>query len=248
MALERGPGGAVIREVRGADSPYLPAAVDLFLTVFPEEAHYAAYVRECALQNSPSHPATYDHLWLVEQQGRPVGVRIFSYVHTRNFGHGGFIGILPGCRSQGLGAWLVRQTLAQLCADAAAWGRDEPSGYCIEVEPVEEAKDEAARQEAERRLAFHRRCGALVLDVDYMEPPMIEGASYITPGELAGVEPARMLLMFVPTRPLSHVSRRELIDIVEGTYIDVYRLAPDSWYMRQALASIEAREQRHGRA
>jgi GNAT superfamily N-acetyltransferase len=246
--VEPGPGGAIIREVVGLDSPYLPVAIDLFKEIFPEDTRYVPYLRACALQRSPSHPATFDHVWVVEQQGRYVGVRIFSYVHTRNFGHGAYIGVLPPYRSQGLGAWLAKQTLAQLCVDAAHLSHPEPLGYCIEVERVEDAADEAERRDSERRLAFHHRCGGIILDVDYTEPPMIEGVDYITSEELAGEEPRPMHLVLIPAHPGIELSQDQVIDLMAGTYLDVYRLARDSWYLRQAMASIRASERYSGRA
>jgi hypothetical protein len=240
-----GPGGAVIREVVGSDSPYLPVAIDLFKTIFPDDQHYTPYLRACTLQNSPDHPATFDHVWVIKQGDNPVAVRIFSYVHTRNFGHGAFMGVLAPYRSQGIGSWLVKQTLAQLHTDANYFGHPEPLGYCIEVEPIQSAQNEADQLIHERRLAFHHKCGGIVLDVDYIEPPMIEEVDYIIPAELSGVQPRPMHLVFFPMRPRASLSQAELIDVVEGLYLDVYRLKPDSWYVRRAMNSIQTCEMNH---
>ena len=236
--LEPGPGGALIREVVGQDSPYLPASIDLFRAIFPDETRYIPYVRACAQQVSLSHPATLDHVWLVEQDGQTVGIRVFSYVHTRNWGHGAYVGLLPAYQGQGLGAWLVRQTLAQLCADALRFHRPAPSGYVIEVEPPEGALDEADRQVRQRRLAFHRRCGGLVLDADYVEPPMIQGVDYVSASELDGAEPKAMKLVFIPLDPARTLTGADLVDFIEGLYVDVYRLDPASNLVCRALASI----------
>lgn len=236
-----GPGGAVIREVVGLDSPYLPVAIDLFKAIFPDDEHYIPYLRACTLQNLQAHPATFDHVWVVEQGGNHVGLRIFSYVHTRNFGHGAFMGVLTPYRSRGIGAWLVKQTLAQLHTDAKYFGRLEPLGYCIEVEPIQGGQNEADRLIRERRLAFHRKCGGILLDVDYIEPPMIQGVDYITPAELSGVQPRPMHLVFFPMHPRTSLSQPELTDVVEGLYLDVYRLEPDSWYVHRAMDSIRMR-------
>ncbi len=233
-----GPGGAIIREVAGLDSPHLPAAIDLLIEIFPEYEQYAADLRLCAQQRSPAHPATLDHLWVVEQDGVPIGLRLFHYIFTRNVGHGAFIGLLEPYRSHGISSWLVKETLAQLCIDARHFGQPEPLGYIIEVEPIEGAHDPADRLIRERRIAFHQRNGAFLLDVDYVEPPMIQGLDFSAEVELAGVHPGSMQLAFYPTRPTTQLSQTQLIDVVEALYVDYYRLQPDSWYVRRAVDSI----------
>jgi len=238
MTDEVGPQSALVRPVVGADSPYLAAAVEMFQAIFPEEGHYVPYLRACACQSNPAHPATFDHVWLVEADGRPAGIRIFSYVHTRGFGHGAFIGLLEPYRGRGIGRWLVQRTLAQLCADAARFGGSEPQGYVAEVELPREAPDEAERRMRERRLAFHVRAGGMLLEVDYVEPPMIEGVGYIRPEQLAGVTAKPMQLVFYPLRPRPAFRRDELVGILEGLYLDVYRLEPGSGYLRRAVESL----------
>jgi GNAT superfamily N-acetyltransferase len=241
-----GPDGAIIRQVVGLDSPYLPVAMDLLRELFPDYEHYVQDLRVCALQSSPAHPATLDHLWVVECEGRPVGLRVFHYIHTRNVGHGAFIGLLKPYQDRGIGTWLVEETLAQLCSDAEASGRPEPLGYVAEVNPIVEPGDEATRRQLDKRLAFYRKCGALLLDVDYMEPPMIQSVDYITPDDLDGVEPAPMQLLLYPTRPRARLSEAELVRVVEALYVDYYRLEPGSWYVRRALDSVRTRRERTG--
>jgi GNAT superfamily N-acetyltransferase len=241
MFLNRvGPGGAVIRPVVGLDSPYLPAAIELLQTIFPEYKHYVPYVRACALQQSPSHPATFDHVWVVEQQGKYVAFRIFSYLYARNFAHDAFVGILEPYRNQGLGSWLVEQTVAQLCADAEAFGQPPPLGYCAEID-FPDAENPAKIKLWEERLAFYRKCGSIFLNVDYYEPPMIHNVDYITPDDLDGIQPQPMQLVFHPTTPRTTLTTAELETVIEGMYLDVYRLEPDSWYVRRALDSIRVR-------
>lgn len=233
-----GPGGVVIREVTGPDSPYLPAAMDLLKAIFPEYKRYVPGLRIWALQRSPAHPATLDHLWVIEKAGEPIGLRLFCYIHTRNVGYGSFIGLLEPHRCHGVSSWLVKQTLAQLCADARQFGRVEPPGYVIEVEPVQAAADEADRLVRERRLAFHLKNNAYLLDVDYVEPPTIQGLDVIPAADLANVVPTPMQLAFYPVHPGTKLTEAEVINVVEALYVDSYRLEPDSWYVRRAIASI----------
>jgi GNAT superfamily N-acetyltransferase len=208
-------------------------AIELFRRIFPEDVRYIPYLRACARQRSPDHPATLDHVWLVEVNGDFVGIRIFSYVHTRNIGHGAYVGLLKPHRGLGIGTWLVQQTLRQLEADAAAFGRPQPLGYCVEVEPVEPAQGET-----ERRLAFHVQAGGVPLDMDYVEPPMIQGVSYIPPRQLIDVEPKPMQLVFYPTCPKQRLGLEERIQIVEALILDVYRLDRGDPLFQRAIDSV----------
>lgn len=228
-----GPAGARIHEVVGIDASHLSTAIELFREIFPEDVRYVPYLRACARQRSPDHPATFDHVWLVEVDGEFAGVRIFSYVYTRDMGHGAYVGLLKPYRGLGIGTWLVQQTLRQLQADAAAFGRPEPIGYCVEVEPVE-----PRQRETEQRLAFHVQAGGVPLAVDYLEPPMIQGVSYIAPEQLTGVEPQPMQLVFYPTQPGQRLGLEEQIQIAEGLILDVYRLDRADPLFQRAINSI----------
>ena len=42
--LDSGPNGTAIREVIGSESPYLPAAVEVFRAIFPTYEHYVPYI------------------------------------------------------------------------------------------------------------------------------------------------------------------------------------------------------------
>jgi hypothetical protein len=235
---QAGPERAVIREVIGSDSPYLPAAMNLFKAIFPGYKRFVSDLPICALQRSPAHPATLDHLWVIEKAGKPIGVRALRYIHTRNVGYGAFIGLLEDYRDRGICSWLVKRTLAQLCVDARQFGQVEPPGYVIEVEPVQAAADEADRLVRERRLAFHLKNNAYLLDVDYIEPPTIQGLDVITAADLVNVVPTPMQLAFYPVHPGTRLNEAELINVIEALYLDYYRLEPDSWYVRQAIASV----------
>lgn len=242
MFLNReGPGGAMIRPVIGPDSPYLPAAVQMLTTIFPEYRHYVPYVSASAQEESPAHPTTFDHVWVVEQQDKFIGFRIFSYLPARNFAHDAFVGILEPYRKQGIGTWLVDQTMAQLSADAERFGQPEPLGYCAEIDPPPDINDDNKQKLWDTRLAFYRKCGSIFLDIAYYEPPMIQQVTYVSQAELTGIQPQLMQLVFHPTHPRSELTEAELVKIVEGMYLDVYRLEPDSWYVRKALDSIRMR-------
>lgn len=239
MPLEmRGPNGARLYEVVGADSQLLNIACELFLKIFPEDRRYVPYIRACARQKHPSHPNTLDHVWLVRQNGEWVGLRVFSFITTREFGHGAYIGFTEQARGQGLGRWLVKQTLEQLDLDARQFGRSASIGYLVEVERSMDAKSEADRLADEKRLQFHRQCGGIILPVSFIEPVMIEGVSYIDPADLKDESPRPMHLILIPSSTGAQRVNLDVVDLVHGLYFDVYRLKEDHEFVRNSLSSL----------
>ncbi len=239
MPLEKdGPNGANLHEVAGADSPLLTTACNLFLKIFPEDHRYLPYIRACAQQRHPSHPNTYDHVWLVQQNNQWVGLRVFSHIITREFGHGAYIGLIAEARGQGLGEWLVAETLRQLDLDARRFGWPGSIGYLVEVQRPMDATTEAQRLADEKRLQFHRRCGGIILPVPYIEPVMIAGVDYIDPAELKDESPRSMHLMLIPSPAGAEAANLDVKGLVEGLYMDVYRLSADHEYVRNSLSFL----------
>jgi hypothetical protein len=238
---QTGPEGVVIRDVIGLDSPYLPIAQDLFTAIFPAYTRYLPDLAVCALQQSPAHPEAVDHLWVIEKAGKPIGVRVFRYLHPRNVGYGAFIGLLEPYRDHGICSWLVKETMVQLCADAHLFGWAAPLGYVVEVAPVSAAKDEVDRITSKRRIAFHLKNDAYLLNVDYYEPPTIEGSDIIAADDVVDVAPAPMELAFYPVLPGTRLTEAHVITEIEALYFDYYHLAPDNEYVQRAIASVKAR-------
>ncbi len=239
MPIDRlGPDGARLVTVSSRDSDLLDAACKLFVEIFPEDRRYLPYLRACAQGRHPSHPRTFDHVWLVEQGGEYVGLRVFSYIVTRDFGHGAYIGFVPRARGKGLGRWLVEQTHIQLDEDARRFGRVGPIGYLVEVERPIDAESEAAREESIRRLQFHRQCGAIFLPVPFIEPVMIAGVDYLRPEDLDGESPRPMHLVFIPSKRGLEIRNLDLTNLVHGLYLDVYRLSPQHEFVRNALQHL----------
>ncbi len=239
MAIDlSGPSGASLHVVNGTSSGMLRSACEVFEQVFPEDRRYLPYLRACAQGNHPSHPHTYDHVWLVALNGKWVGVRIFSYIKTRSFGHGAYIGFTPEARGLGLGTWLVEQTLSQLDEDAKRFGCKHSLGYLVEVERPIDAETEVQRIEDEKRLQFHRQCGAIILPVPFVEPVMIEGVDYISKAELKDEHPRPMHLALIPSAYGNTLPNLDLVDLVHGLYYDVYRLPRQHNYVRNALEHL----------
>lgn len=236
LANRDAPKGMQLRAILGAEASEIGLVQELFATIFPHLAHYEPFLAMYAEPFSRSHPATLDHLWLIEHHGKPVGVRMFSYLYRRNFGHGAFIGIDQRARGTGIGRWLVQATHQQLALDALYSGNEAVLGYSAEVTRVEDAQHEVERQEREARLRFHLNNGAVLLPVEYIEPPVIKNSDDQAARQLA-IAPQPMHLVFYPSQP-SPLNVETMRTIVEAIYHDVYYLESDNPFVQHALASL----------
>jgi GNAT superfamily N-acetyltransferase len=220
MAVEwTGPGGAILREITDPHSPDFATLVNLFKTLFWEYDNYIAYMRLSADQSAPPRPTTRDHLWLVEKDGVGVAFRLFSYLPARGFGFGAYTGVIPAMRGTGIGRWLMAQTLNQILDDARAFGHADPLGCCVEIMRIESTQSEAEQQRHATSLAFHTRCGAVLLDVPYRELQI--GWDDIQRGVTDDVGvPKHLAMYYAPGRTALNID--EQMRVIDGIYLDVY--------------------------
>ena len=253
-----GPRGVTLLDVCGPQSPFLPRVLELFWTLFPKYRRYMEYIRACSLRHTPEHPNAVGHVWAVYDpalaHGNPdpssdrtsshgstpsaiVGFQIFNYVAPqrggRGFGLGAFRGLEREYQHGGVGAWLLRGALEQLALDARDRLEPPPLGHLVEVEPP---------QGAQGRELFAQKTGAILLEGDYLEPPMLSGVSYISPQELSGVVPRPMQLVFYPFERQGSLNPQETCALLEGIYLDYYRLERDDPLLLHACRSVEGLE------
>jgi GNAT superfamily N-acetyltransferase len=257
-----GPLGVQLLDVFGPDSPFLPRVLELFWDLFPKYRRYLEYIRACALRHTPDHPHAVGHVWAVydpsfagssqelEQDSEQdleqeleklargiIGFQIFNYVAPQRggggFGLGAFRGLLEGYRHHGIGTWLARNILEQAALDAHDRGDLPPIGYVSEVEPL---------ANTQKREIFAQKTGSILLEGEYLEPPMVRGVTYIKPELLLGVAPKLMQLVFYPNQPtalLSPLSPEETCALLEGVYLDYYLLEPGDPLFSKACRSLE---------
>jgi hypothetical protein len=148
-----------------------------------------------------------------------IGFQIFNYVAPQRggggFGLGAFRGLLEGYQHGGVGAWLLREALEQLTLDAQDRGDLPPVGHVVEVEPL---------ANPEKREIFAQKTGSILLEGEYLEPPMLRGVSYARAEDLLGVVPKLMQLVFYTQHPREPLSRKETCTLLEGIYLDYYLL------------------------
>ncbi|HSD82481.1 MAG TPA: hypothetical protein VLG46_01405, partial [Anaerolineae bacterium] len=179
-----------------------------------------------------------DHVWLVEQAGEWVGLRLFSSILTRNFGYGVYIGFVPKARGQGLGHWLAGLVHEQLDADAQMFDRPGSIGFVAEVQRPIDCETDEERRSAECRLQFHRSCGSIILPVPFIEPAMIEGADYLSPEYVRDASPRPMYLVYNPSKLGREIQNLDLANFIQGIYLDVYLLPRQHEYVQRSLSYL----------
>ncbi len=166
-----------------------------------------------------------------------VGFQIFNYVAPQRggggFGLGAFRGLLEGYQHGGVGAWLLRGALEQLVFDAQDRGELPPVGHVVEVEPL---------ANLEKREVFAQKTGAILLEGEYLEPPMLRGVSYANAQDLLNVVPKLMQLVFYTQHPREPLSRKETCTLLEGIYLDYYLLERKDNLFLHACQSVSQEE------
>jgi GNAT superfamily N-acetyltransferase len=227
--------GTIIHVITTPDSPYLGRLVTAFRAVFPEYDSYITYLRLSADRDHPPRPTTIDHLWLVERGGVDVGFRLFSYLPKRRFGFGAYTGILPQFRGLGLGRWLMTQTLNQVIEDAQTLQHDDVLGCCVEIMRVESEQNAEEQARNAQSLAFHQRCGAVLLNLPYRELQVSWDDIQNGVTDERGI-PKHLAMYFAPGR--DSLSASELMQVVEGIYLDVYLQTVDHPVLLEVIQAI----------
>lgn len=241
-------------EAATADRPQLvDRLVELFVEIFPEDRRYVDYIRHSAAEaHRENHPVRI-HQWLVAYGGEYVGFRLFNFLKSYNIGFSRYLGLRAAFRGRRIGRFVHDKTMAQIAQDSQAArprgatlaqpplaqaGVPNPSlGLCGEVDHPAAARTAAERRRREQRLAIYQRLGAILLDVDYYEPTVVQGMPAAAP-EYAQSEPDRMLLYLVPHQKAFVPEEAQVAHIVKAVLIGNYRLPADSWYVQNALDSI----------
>jgi GNAT superfamily N-acetyltransferase len=228
----------VIHPVTDATPGLLDNFIDLFWRVFPEERRYTRHIKEAALAARLGSDRKVYHLWLVEYEGEFAGFRMFNYVRRFHFGFSGFIGFLPQYRGMGLGSSLQTAIMAQLLEDAAQDGHDDALGLVGELDRPSAATTAEERAVRLQRVNIFRRMGGLILNVDYVEPPLVEGLQVEDPADLIYAKPMPSLLYLIPHDPTLGLDTPTMEQIIRGVYSEAYNLDERSSYMQHALHSL----------
>ena len=226
----------IIHEVRPESKQQINALLSLFTKIFPEYHRYALQIQKSIERGQMLNPKILPHHWLIEYNENFVGFTLFNYLMNGNFGFGRYIGVDPNFGSNGIGFEIIKNIVKQVGEDAKRFEQPPPLGFCTEVESPEQANSTDEIYLRRMRLDyFLKKCKAIELDVNYLEPQVISGQMQVSPKRDFEV-PMHLLLFTDDSIP--GLSVEETAIIVEKIYLDHYMLEPDSELIRNVLDSI----------
>ncbi|MGC9396774.1 MAG: GNAT family N-acetyltransferase [Anaerolineae bacterium] len=151
-----------ITEITDLDDDLLLPWLDLYEMAFPpaERMLVSFYLRLLREKRDGLHPD--HHLLSVQRDGTFVGLAHYVLIAEHHLAWLWMFAVTPEARNQGIGAAIYADIVRRLPAETVA--------MFIEVERPDLAHTEAERALAERRIAFYRRQGALLLEgVHYVQ-------------------------------------------------------------------------------
>jgi GNAT superfamily N-acetyltransferase len=170
------------------------------------------------------------HFWIAIRDEQVLGLSSWSYFCKPRLGFLYYLAVDPAIRGQGLGAWLLQNTLEHLPADAAVCGGAPPRGLIWEVERPADAPTPAERDLRQRRIHFYHRSGGLLLpQLDFLAPPLAPGLPEVP-----------YHVMFLPCAGFDGdtASRSFHVDILETILLEGYGIERGSEYYLKAVKSI----------
>jgi hypothetical protein len=231
----------IIREVKSKDSALHNILLSLFAEIFPSYMRYLPHIRSSLEQGDTLNPRVLPHHWLVklaDNEGAFIGFELFNYLHRYNIGFGRYIGTRAEKRNEGVGMQLIRASVKQIASDARRFGRPEPLGFCAEVESPRLATTPEEREIRERRLRyFQESCGAVELNLDYLEPVMIR--SFIEATEWTQPPTSMHFIVFPCDPSRTSFTPEETKKMAEGVLLDHYGLPADNNLVQHVLESVK---------
>ncbi|MBN2394523.1 MAG: GNAT family N-acetyltransferase [Anaerolineae bacterium] len=151
-----------ITEIADLNDDLLIPWLDLYETAFPptERMLVSFYLRLLREKREGMHPD--HHLLAVQRESVFVGLAHYVVIAEQKLVWLWMFAVTPEARNHGIGAAMYEEIVRRL--------PDWTIAILIEVERPDLAQTEAERELAERRIAFYRRQGALLLEgVHYVQ-------------------------------------------------------------------------------
>lgn len=225
---------AIYELAGGRDKARLERMLELYARLLPRYAHYTAFMRHEALQRPDADSRFVVHYWLVEVDGKPVGMTSFRYVPARGCGLGHSLAVVPECRKmlvdneRRLSVYIIDSIVRQVQADAHAAGDPEPVGLVVEVE-------------IGMLMEHYKRYGFIEFPINYYEPIFpVDGKTHSQEVRLDRLEfhPMHLGLFPVAGREVDPADHDLLTKAVLAFLVDHYRLPADHDFVKDVLASI----------
>jgi hypothetical protein len=228
-------GNTSIYELLGSgDEERIEAMLGLYQTLFPQYQHYVERMRRRAQYPNEHRKNSVVHYWLIEVDGKPVGLRTFRYVRHRQCGLAHALAIHPDFRNvlvegKKLSVFVINECLNQIIRDAKESGDPPVLGMVNEVE-------------ADRLMEHYERNGLIQLPVQYVEPIFsVATHSMNREEELSQIRFSPMHMGFLPNPEITiEAFTKEMItDFVLAFLVDHYGLPETHSVVLETLNSIK---------
>ncbi|HCR71934.1 MAG TPA: hypothetical protein DIW23_10860 [Anaerolineae bacterium] len=225
---------AIYELLGSGDDQRIESMLGLYQMLFPQYQHYVERMRRRAQYPNEHRENNIVHYWLIEIDGKPVGLRTFRYVRHRHCGLAHALAIHPDFREtvvddKKLSVFIIYECLHQIIRDAKE-NRDAPVlGMVNEVE-------------TSRLMEHYERNGLIQLPLKYVEPifsPELFGKS--REEELAMIKFSPMHIGFLPNPEIKiETYTKEMItNFVLAFLVDHYGLPETHPVVLETLNSIK---------
>lgn len=228
-------GQVIIYDLLGSgDDKRIEAMLGLYQMLFPQYQHYVQRMRRRAQYPNEYRKNNIVHYWLIELDGKPVGLRTFRYVRHRHCGLAHALAIHPDFREvmvegKKLSVFTIYQCLRQIIHDAKQNGDSPVLGMVNEVE-------------TSRLMEHYERNGLIQLPLKYVEPifpPESLGKSREEELALIKFSPMRMGFLPNPEIEMKKYTKEIITDFVLAFLVDHYGLPETHPVVLETLNSIK---------
>ncbi len=211
------------------DVERLEAMLSLYAKFFPEYEHYCPRMRRRAQFSSDKRTGHLAHYWLIEYEGKPIGLTTFRYIVERECGLGVSFAIDTEARSirvgeQRLSTFVISKIMEQLRDDAA---RTDTGLYGLVTEV-----------EHRNLMEHYKKMGMLELPMQYYEPiypPEEEGDDLQS--RIKKISFIPVILAITPNGEFE-LTKPVLRNFAEAFLIDHYELPLEHPMVQKTLKSI----------
>jgi GNAT superfamily N-acetyltransferase len=224
-----------IYELLGSgDEQRIESMLGLYQMLFPQYQHYIQRMRRRAQNPNEHRKNNIVHYWLIEIDGKPVGLRTFRYVRHRHCGLAHALAIHPDFRNtvvedKKLSVFIIYECLHQVIRDAKENGDAPVLGMVNEVE-------------TSRLMEHYERNGLIQLPLKYVEPifsPASLGKSRQEEIAMIKFSPMHMGFLPNPEIKIEKYTKAMITDFVLAFLVDHYGLPENHPVVIETLNSIK---------
>ncbi|MBL8100201.1 MAG: hypothetical protein JNK81_13540 [Anaerolineales bacterium] len=225
---------AIYELLGSGDEQRIESMLGLYQSLFPQYQHYVQRMRRRVQYPNEHRENNIVHYWLIEIDGKPVGLRTFRYVRHRHCGLAHALAIHPDFREvliddKKLSVFIIYECLHQIIRDAKENGDLPVLGMVNEVE-------------TSRLMEHYERNGLIQLPLKYVEPIFSsESLGKSREEELAMIKFSPMHMGFLPNPEIKieKYTKAMITDFVLAFLVDHYGLPETHPVVLETLNSIK---------